>query len=284
MTTAKSAALAAARRFSAAKLSHGHGAVDAFEEAVLLLAHVLRARPDRLNPSKKLNSAQARRLDVLVEARIQTRLPAAYLTGEAWLQGMKFRVDPRVIVPRSFISELLEEGIPGVDPGEVTSVLDLCSGSGCLAVLAARAFPKARVDAAELSKDACEVARVNIKESGFARRVRLYQGDLFAPLRGKKYDLIITNPPYVAPASMKKLPPEYRREPRMALEGFGQDGMEIVRRILKAAPKHLKPGGGILCEVGAGRKALEKTTKLPFLWLDTAASEGEVFWLGREDF
>jgi ribosomal protein L3 glutamine methyltransferase len=199
------------------------------------------------------------------------------------LQGLPFYVDERVIVPRSFIAEILADGFPLMEAPK--TVLDLCTGSGCLAVLAAKLFPEARIAATELSPDAAAVACRNIDDNGCRDRIALHVGDLFAPVRGKKFDLIIANPPYVTPASMKRLPPEYRHEPKMALAGGGRDGMDIVRRILKEAPRHLKAGGGILCEVGAGRDALEKAfPRLPFLWLDAENGEGEVFWLSRGDF
>jgi len=276
---------AVARRFRAAKLVYGHGALDAGEEAAFIVFEALGLPHAARFLKKKLNPAQERKIESLVEARIKTRRPAAYLLNKSYLQGIPFYVDERVIIPRSFIAELLAGEFPLIDDfDEIKSVLDLCTGSGCLAVIAAHAFPNARIDAVELSKDAADVAARNIKESGFAKRITLKRGDLFAPVKGKTYDLIITNPPYVAPPSMKKLPREYRHEPRLALAGPGSDGLDLVRKILKKAPAHLKKGGAILCEIGAGRKALEKSTPdLPYLWLDTEMSAGEVFWLSRED-
>jgi ribosomal protein L3 glutamine methyltransferase len=266
----------AARRLKAARLSYGHGAMSALAEAEFLVTETL-----GLPPGKRVNAKQRAAIKAIIDARIRTRKPAAYLVNKMYLQGLPFYVDERVIVPRSFIAEILTEGFPLVESPK--TILDLCTGSGCLAVLAALLFPKAKVDAVELSPDAAAVARRNIRDHRLQRRVKLYEGDLFAPVRRKKYDLIITNPPYVAPASMRRLPSEYRHEPAMALAGGGKDGLDIVRRILKEAPRHLNPGGGLICEIGAGRKALEKSCpRLPFLWLETANSAGEVFWLDRD--
>ena len=205
------------------------------------------------------------------------------------MQGVGFRVDERVIVPRSYIGELLAAGhfdggglsLIG-EAGEVERVLDLCTGSGCLAVLAAMAFPNARVDAVDLSADALDVARLNVADHGLEDRVKLYQGDLFGPLGTARYDLILTNPPYVDAEGMAGLPPEFRHEPAMALEA-GADGLDVVTRILAGAGKHLMPGGGLVCEVGRAGEALEAAfPDVPFLWLDTEESQHEVFWLPAE--
>ena len=195
-----------------------------------------------------------------------------------------------MIVPRSFIGELLRtdlfQGGPGAlveDPASVRTVLDLCTGSGCLAILAAQHFPNAQVDAVDLSEAALEVARINVEASGLGDRITLLQGDLFAPLAGRRYDLIITNPPYVGAEVMADLPPEFAAEPAMALDGGG-DGLDLVRRILAAAPLHLEPGGGIVCEIGEDREILDaEYPQLPFLWLDTQESMAEVFWLNASD-
>ena len=227
----------------------------------------------------------------LIEARIATRKPAAYLLHRAYVGGVPFYVDERVIVPRSFIAEIIRGPLfqgehPGLigDPAEVRRVLDLCTGSGCLAVLAARAFPKARIDATELSAEALEVARRNVAESGLAARIRLLQGDLFAPVAAERYDVILANPPYVDAKGMAALPAEYRHEPALALAG-GADGLSVIRRILADAPAHLTARGGLLCEIGRGKAPLETAfPRLPFLWLDTEASSDEVFWLEAEDF
>ena len=222
----------------------------------------------------------------IIEARITTRKPAAYLTKKTYIHGVPFYVDERVIVPRSYIGELLFSGLFGGDghnliknPEKINSVLDLCTGSGCLAILAAGIFPNASIDAVELSADALDVARINVKDHDLEQRITLHQGDLFAPLGKKKFDLIITNPPYVAEAEVAAFPKEYAHEPVMAHVG-GRDGLDIIRRILAEAPKHLNKGGGLLCEIGTGREILEREfPKLKFFWLDTEESSGEVFWL-----
>ncbi|QQS15225.1 MAG: 50S ribosomal protein L3 N(5)-glutamine methyltransferase [Rhodospirillales bacterium] len=278
----------AVSRFNAAGIAYGHGTGGALDEAAFLILETLRLPIDQLDPflDARLTAPERLRLAEVVEARVATRKPAAYLTGRAYIQGVPFHVDERVIVPRSFIGELLFSDLIGgegfalvEDPDAVGRVLDLCTGSGCLAILAARVFPNARIDAVELSPDAAAVARRNIDESGEGGRIELLQGDLFAPVAGRRYDLILTNPPYVDAAAMAALPPEYRHEPAMALAG-GDDGLDIVRRILAAAPGHLTPDGGLLCEIGTGREILEaEHPHWPFFWPDTAESAGEVFWL-----
>jgi ribosomal protein L3 glutamine methyltransferase len=275
----------AAAKLNAARLTYGHGTDNALDEAAWLVLETLGIAPEaRVNYSRKLTKAEQARAATVIKRRIETRKPAAYLLNKAYMHGTPFYVDERVLVPRSFIGELLciEEMMPIEAPERVKSVLDLCTGSGCLAILAAAVFPKAKVDAADLSAGALEVAKRNVSASGFKKRVRLFRGDLFSPLKGKKYDLIIANPPYVDAPAMKKLPKEYRHEPEMALAS-GKDGLDIVRRILKEAPHHLNKSGLLICEVGRGKKLLEKEYPLmPFLWLDTMASEGEVFMLTRE--
>ena len=216
---------------------------------------------------------------------MQERTPAAYLTREAWLGEFRFYVDERTIVPRSFIAELLREGLsPWIaDTGRVHGVLDLCTGSGCLAVLAAHAFPEARVDAADLSAEALQVARRNVKDYALGKRLRLVQSDLFDRLARRSYDLILSNPPYVNAAAMRALPLEYRREPRLALAG-GRDGLVLVHRMLAQAASHLSPKGLLVVEIGHNRAALEKAyPRLPFTWLDTSAGEDYVFMLKKED-
>ena len=267
-----------AQRFIKEKIGFGHGTDNAVDEAAWLVLETLRLPVDETAPlDKTLTAAEARKVLAIIEKRIETRKPAAYLLKKAYLQGLSFYVDERVIVPRSFIGELLPDfDLMSTAP---KTVLDLCTGSGCLAVLAAYLFPKAKVDAVDLSAKALAVAKRNVKDHRLEKRVKLHKGDLFAPLKGKKYDLIITNPPYVDEKAMKKLPKEYRHEPQMAL-GSGKDGLDITRRILKEAADHLNADGGILCEIGRGKTLLEREYKrLPFLWLDTELSEGEVFWL-----
>jgi len=282
----------AVRTFAAAKLAFGHGTDNARDEAAFLILEGLHLPIDRLEPvlERKLSDGERRRLMELIQARVATRKPAPYLLGRAYVGGVPFHVDERVIVPRSFIGEILRgplfqgerAGLIG-DAREVRRVLDLCTGSGSLAVLAARAFPQARIDATEISAQALTVARRNVAESGAASRIRLLEGDLFAPVAGERYDLILANPPYVDAAGMAALPREHRHEPALALDG-GPDGLRLIRPILAQAPAHLTPKGGLLCEVGRGRVRLEAEFALPFLWLDTEASSGEVFWLEAEDF
>ena len=288
LTTIRDLLRHSVRRFTAAKLRYGHGTNNARDEAAFLILEGLRLPIDALDPvlDRKLTAAEQRRITELIEARIATRKPAAYLLNRAYVGGVPFYVDERVIVPRSFIAEILRGPLfPALigDPAKVRRVLDLCTGSGCLAVLAAQAFPKARVDATEISADALEVARRNVAESGVGARIRLCQGDLFAPVAGERYDLILANPPYVDAKAMAALPAEYRHEPALALAG-GADGLAIIRRILREAPAHLTARGGLLCEVGRGKRHLEAEFRLPFLWLDTAASSGEVFWLDAGSF
>jgi len=282
----------AVRRFGAAELAFGHGTDNARDEAAFLILEGLHLPIDRLDPvlERKLSAAERRRIGELIEARVATRKPAAYLLGRAYVGGVPFHVDERVIVPRSFIGEILRgplfqgerAGLIG-DAREVRRVLDLCTGSGSLAVLAARAFPRARIDATEISAEALEVARRNVEESGAAARIRLLRGDLFAPVAGERYDLILANPPYVDAEAMAALPREYRHEPALALDG-GADGLRLIRRILAQAPAHLEARGGLLCEVGRGKAPLEAEFPLPFLWLDTETSSGEVFWLEAGSF
>ncbi len=278
----------AVSRFRAAKLEHGHGASNALDEAAFLILETLNLPVDDINPwlDAKLLPAEREKLAGIIEARITTRKPAAYLTKRTYIHGVPFYVDERVIVPRSYIGELLFSGLFGGDghnlikhPGKTGSVLDLCTGSGCLAILAAGIFPNASIDAVDLSADALAVARINVKDHDLEQRVTLHQGDLFAPLGKQKYDLILTNPPYVAAAEVAAFPKEYAHEPVMAHLG-GTDGLDITRRILAEAPKHLNKGGGLLCEIGTGRDILEREfPKLKFFWLDTEESTGEVFWL-----
>ncbi len=274
--------------FSEARLVHGHGASNALDEAAFLLLETLHLPVDDINPwlDAKLLPAEREKLANILEARITTRKPAAYLTKRTYIHGVPFYVDERVIVPRSYIGELLFSGLFGGDghnliddPQGITAVLDLCTGSGCLAILAAGIFPNAQIDAVDLSPDALEVARINVRDHSMHDRVTLHQGDLFAPLAGKKYDFIMTNPPYVAEAEVAAFPQEYAHEPVMAHIG-GKDGLGIIRRILAAAPTHLNKGGGILCEIGTGREILDaEFPNLDFFWLDTEESSGEVFWL-----
>ena len=276
-----------ASRFSEARLCFGHGCDNAHDEAAWLILHALHLPPDRLDPYLDARLTHHERLAVLeiLQHRIARRLPAAYLAREAWQAGFRFYVDERVLIPRSYFADLLVEGFaPWVeDPDAIASALDLCTGSGCLAILMAHAFPNAQIDAADLSHDALEVAKRNVADYGLDARIRLVHGDLFAPLGKRKYELIISNPPYVTAQAMRDLPPEYRHEPAGALAA-GEDGLDIVRRILAGAKAHLKPGGLLAVEVGHNRDIVEAAfPSLPLVWLDTGSGEGKIFLLRRED-
>ncbi|WP_377293904.1 50S ribosomal protein L3 N(5)-glutamine methyltransferase [Rhizobium sp. SG2393] len=279
-------------RFNAADLSYGHGTTTASDDAAFLLLDSLDLPIDVLDPflDARLLPDERRLMAERIEARVTTRKPSAYLTGRSYIQGVRFHVDERVIVPRSHIGEILfteylgEDGsgfLP--DPLAVESAVDLCTGSGCLAVLAAKFFPAAEVDAVDLSADALDVAKLNVAEHEVGEQVRLLQGDLFAPLKGRRYDIIITNPPYVDHEALAGYPPEFRAEPVMAHDG-GEDGLDLVRRILEEAADHLNPGGGLLCEIGSGREILEEEfPELEFHWIETAESQDAVFWISAED-
>lgn len=282
--------VAAAHALAQAKVTLGHGTATPIDEAAFLVGEALGIAPAHL-AAHWHRRTDGKAIAELVATRIRTRTPAPYLTKSAYIQGIKFYVDERALVPRSFIGELLfAPHIVGATafiptPGRIKRVLDLCTGSGCLAILAAKVFRQAKVDAVDLSPDALEVAKINVRRHRLGRRVTLYGGDLFAALPRRTYDLIICNPPYVAPASMRRLPAEYRREPALALAGGGRDGMNLVARILAETPKWLTPTGALMCEIGAGRRALERRFPgLNFMWLDTAESSGEVFWLTASDF
>ncbi len=277
----------AVSRFNEAGLFFGHGSDNAFDEAVYLILHTLHLPLDRLEPflDASLTHGEAEQVQAVIERRVNERVPAAYLTQEAWLAGHRFYVDERVIVPRSFIAELLAEQLaPWVeDPDAVGNVLDLCTGSGCLAILAALAFPNAVMDAVDLSADALDVATKNVADYGLADRIELIESDLFAALDGRTYDLILSNPPYVNAESVATLPPEYQAEPALAL-GSGEDGLDATRQILARARAHLNPGGLLVVEIGHNRDALEAAfPALPFTWLDTASGDQFVFLLRQED-
>ena len=285
----------AVSRFVAADLTFAHGTTDPVAEAAFLVCEALHLHPDQFEPfaTARVTAVEARQILDLIGRRVTTAKPAAYLVNKIYMRGLPFYVDERVIVPRSFIGEILDthfggetgdDGVALIDPFGVDTVLDLCTGSGCLAILAARHFPNARVDAVDVSTDALEVAARNVAEHGLEDRVRLFGGDLFAPLGAERYDLIISNPPYVDAEGMAALPRECRAEPRIAFDG-GADGLDIVRRILNEAPRHLAPAGGLLCEIGRGRDNLEAALpQLPLLWLDSEHSEGEVFWIAAADW
>ena len=279
--------------FSAADLHYGHGSDNAVDEAVFLILETLHLPVDDFNAfaDARLTAREKGLLGERIALRVEERLPTAYLTGRTYLMGVPFRSDARALAPRSFIAELLRsplfdgtgEGMALVaDPDAISSVLDLCTGGGSLAIFAALSFPNAEVDGTDLSAEALSLAAENVADHGLDDRVHLFQGDLFEAVGGRTYDLIITNPPYVGREVMEMLPAEFRHEPVMALAG-GEDGFDIVRRILAEAADHLNPGGGLLCEIGTDRELLEaEYPDTPFLWLDTEGSEGEVFWLTRE--
>jgi ribosomal protein L3 glutamine methyltransferase len=285
--TVRSLVLAAASRLERAGVCFGHGTTNAVDEAAWLVLHALDLPVGQLGPylDVAIDADRAKAASALVAKRIRTRTPAAYLLNEAWLGPNRFYVDERVIVPRSFIAELLRIRLaPFVaQPARVHSALDLCTGSGCLAILTALAFPKARVDAADLSAEALEVAKTNVTAYRLGKRVHLVQSDLFGALAGRTYDLIVSNPPYVTAASMRRLPDEYRREPEMALAS-GRDGLAHTRAILAQAKRHLNPGGSLVVEIGHNRRALERAfARLPFQWPAVSAGPGFVFLLRRED-
>jgi ribosomal protein L3 glutamine methyltransferase len=278
----------AVTRFTTAKLAFGHGAANAIDEAAFIILETLKLPVDDINPwlDAKLLPQERKALDDIIEARVAMRKPAAYLLNKTYIQGVPFYIDERAIVPRSYIGELMfNELFAGEshslipDPSRIKRGLDLCTGSACLAILMARLFPDADVDAVDVSAEALAVARINVADYGFDGKISLHEGDLFAPVKGRTYDLILANPPYVAKAEVDAFPPEHAHEPVLAHLG-GIDGLDIVRRILREAPRHIAKGGALLCEIGTGRGILEaEFTQLDFLWLDTQESAGEVFWL-----
>ena len=277
----------AVSRFNQAKLFFGHGSSDAYDEAIYLILHTLHLPLDRLDPflDARLTDMECAEVLNIIQQRVEQRMPAAYLTHEAFLGDFSFYVDERVIVPRSFIAELLLEQLaPWIaEPDEIGSVLDLCTGSGCLAILAAHAFPYASVDAVDLSPDALAVAERNVADYDLQDRVHLIESDLFAKLNGRQYDLIISNPPYVDAASVTVLPQEYLHEPKLAL-GSGHDGLDATRIILKHAAQHLTENGVLVVEIGHNRETLEAAyPNLPFTWLDVSAGDQFVFMLHRND-
>jgi len=286
-------------RFVEAELVFAHGTTDPLAEAAFLVCEALHLHPDQFETfaTARVTAAEGRKILDLIARRVTTRKPAAYLVSKIYMRGLPFYVDERAIVPRSFIGELLdqhfgcgenegydeEDGSLIGDPASVHRVLDLCTGSGCLAILASRNFPNAEIDAVDISKDALQVAARNVGDYGLVDRLTLHRGDLFKPLGDRRYDLIISNPPYVDAQGMAALPRECRAEPKLAFDG-GVDGLDIVRRILDEASAHLTPQGGLLCEIGRCRPQLEAAyPQLPLLWLDTEDSEGEVFWIAAAD-
>jgi len=283
----------AVSRFNEAKLTFAHGTTDPVAEAAFLVCETLHLHPDQFESfaTARVTASEAHAILDVIARRVSSRKPAAYLVNKIYMRGLPFYVDERVIVPRSFIGELLESHFAGqdgegpslIEHGAVENALELCTGSGCIAILAARAFPNAAIEAVDISKDALAVAARNVRDFGLDDRIMLHRGDLYAPVAGKRYDLIIANPPYVDAQGMAGLPPECRAEPKIAFDG-GADGLDVVRRILDEAKKYLTAEGGLLCEIGRCRETLELAyPHAEFLWLDTEDSEGEVFWIGASD-
>ena len=277
----------AVSRFSQAGLFFGHGSSNAYDEAAYLILHTLHLPLDRLEPflDAHLTDGECSEVLNIIHRRVEHRIPAAYLTHQALLGDFSFYVDERVIVPRSFIAELLQIQLsPWIaEPEAIRNILDLCTGSGCLAIIAAHAFPESSVDAVDLSPDALSVAERNVADYQLQDRISLIESDMFAKLDGKRYDLIISNPPYVDAPSVAALPQEYLHEPKLAL-GSGQDGLDATRLILEQAAQHLSENGILVVEIGHNRDALEAAyPDLPFTWLDVSAGDGFVFMLHRND-
>jgi len=277
----------AVTRFNERPIFFGHGQLDAFDEAAFLVTRAMKLPLERMEIflDAFLTHGEINTLIELIERRVKKRVPVAYLLGEAWLQGYRFNVDSRVIIPRSFIAELLKDQLaPWVaDPGAVRSVLDLCTGSGCLAVIAADLFVNAQVDAVDISVDALAVAARNVEEYRLGDRVRLTESDLFEALGASRYDLILCNPPYVTDHALSKLPREYSHEPTLALAG-GPDGLDVVRRVMAEARAHLNPQGLLVVEVGDGRAEVEREyPRVPVTWATTSAGDDMVFVVRAED-
>ncbi|MHB1174195.1 MAG: 50S ribosomal protein L3 N(5)-glutamine methyltransferase [Sulfuriferula sp.] len=273
-------------RMNAASVFFGHGTTNAYDEAAYLILHSLHLPLDRLDPFLDACLTEVEREDLkqVFEKRVKQRMPAAYITHQAWLGEFEFYVDERVIIPRSFIAELLREQLsPWVEyPESVHTGLDMCTGSGCLAILMAHAFPDAAIDAVDISADALAVAERNINDYQLRAQIQTIKSDLFNQLSGRTYDVIVSNPPYVNAPSMAMLPAEYRAEPQLALAS-GADGLEHIRAILATAPDHLNPGGILIAEIGHNRDALEEVfPNLSFTWLDTGDSDEYVFLVTRE--
>ncbi len=271
----------AVTRFNTAKLFFGHGSSDAFDEAAYLILHTLQLPLDKLDPflDARLLSTEIAAVLHVIERRTVDREPAAYITQQAWLGSYSFYVDERVLVPRSFIAELIPAHFaPWItDPDQVRNVLELCTGSGCLAIMLADAFPHAHIDAIDISTDALAVARRNVDDYSLQERITLTQSDLYASVPAKKYDLIITNPPYVNSSSMQKLPEEYHREPQIALAG-GDDGMDLVRKIIAGAREHLTDDGVLVVEIGNERAHAERAfPQMEMTWMSTSAGDDMVF-------
>ena len=273
-------------QFNKSNLYFGHGSPTAYDEAAYLILKTLHLPLDQLEPfmDARLTDSERKQVLDIIERRVTEKIPAAYLTHEAWLGDYSFYIDERVIVPRSFIAELLQNQLsPWIsDPDKIHSALDLCTGSGCLAILLAHSFEQAQIDAVDISSDALEVAHKNILAYELEERTHCTQSDLFSALSGRRYDLIISNPPYVNAESMTRLPEEYRHEPNQALAS-GEDGLDAIRAILRHAAHYLTDDGLLIVEIGHNRDSLEQAfPKIPFTWLDTSAGDEFVFLLKRE--
>jgi len=274
-----------ARRLRRGGVFFGHGTDNAFDESAALVFHALRLSHDAGSKvyARRVGARRQKEVESLIARRIEERVPAAYLMGETWFAGLPFYVDQRVLIPRSPIAELIERQFsPWIDPRRVRRILDIGTGSGCIAIACASAFPRAKVDGVDISDDALEVAKINVRRHRLGRRMRLLKSDHFSALRGQSYDIIVTNPPYVGERELKGLPPEYRHEPRIALAA-GRAGLDSVRIILGEARRHLQPQGLLVVEVGNTETAVRRAFRqLPFVWLDFERGGGGVFLLTAE--
>lgn len=274
------------QQFKQANLHYGHGTMEPLDEAAWLIGSALGIESEQLDDSleKVLTNDEINRLDRLVTERIDTHKPVAYLLNEAWFAGHRFYIDERAVIPRSLIGEYIQEQFqPWIPMDRVHTVLDLCTGSACIAIATALEFPDVIVDAVDISADALAVAKRNVTVYALEKRVNLIQSDLFEGLQGKRYDLIISNPPYVPQTSMDKLPAEYNHEPAIALKAE-DDGLAIITAILATAANHLNDGGYLIVEVGESRNAVdEKFPEIPFTWLAHESGEEAVFLLGKDN-